>query len=57
VANTNYIVNYDIDSYTGSAFQLGDIYITDKATNGFKIYLNGIADNVVINWAINGFNV
>ena len=57
VANTNYIVNYDIASYTGSALQLGDIYIADKATNGFKIYLNGIADNVVINWAINGFNV
>lgn len=47
---TNYLVDLEVVSYTGAAQQIGCISVSNKSTAGFRINLNGTADNVVVNW-------
>ena len=48
--DSDYAVDLDIVGFTGSGFQLGDVYTSGRLKNGFKINSNGTADNIVINW-------
>jgi hypothetical protein len=50
--DTNYAVNLDIISVSGSGFQRGEVYPMDRNVNGFKIYYNGVADDLLIRWEI-----
>ncbi len=55
--DNNYSVDLDVVSFTGSGFQLGDIYTSGRLTNGFRINSNGTADNIVINWTARKLNL
>jgi hypothetical protein len=48
----DYAVSLDLISITGSGFQKGEIYPMDRNVNGFKIYYNGVADDLLIRWEI-----
>jgi len=48
--DSSYAVDLDIVSYDGSGFQLGRIYADERAANGFKIYTDGMADNIQVRW-------
>jgi hypothetical protein len=48
--DSEYIISLDMLDSAGSGFQKGDMYAGDRNINGFKIYYNGIADNVSIKW-------
>lgn len=50
-ASVNYSVEYEIESNTGN---VGDIHITDKAVNGFKIAFDGSATSVTLKLTIKG---
>ena len=57
MVNSDYVVTFDIESYSGSEFQLGHISAVDKTTNGFKIYVNGMVDNVQVRWYVSKLNL
>lgn len=48
--NSNYIINLAISSYSGSTFQMGQFYITNKTKSGFRINFSGTADKVILTW-------
>ncbi|MDO5116012.1 MAG: hypothetical protein Q4D58_07960 [Synergistaceae bacterium] len=48
--NTDYAIDVDIMDFTGCGFQLGYVYASDRAANGFKLCLNGVADDVKCRW-------
>jgi hypothetical protein len=48
--DNEYIINLDVLDVAGSGFQKGDIYAGDRNINGFKIYYNGVVDNLKIRW-------
>ena len=48
----DYAVSLDIVNITGSGYQRGEIYPMDRNVNGFKIYYNGVADDLTIRWEI-----
>jgi hypothetical protein len=48
--DSSYAVDLDIVSYDGSGFLLGRIYADERAANGFKIYTDGMADNIQVRW-------
>lgn len=48
--DANYLVDLEIVSHSGAAQQLGRLTVSNKTTTGFRINLNGTADNVVVNW-------
>lgn len=50
--NTNYLVQPEVVSYEGGG--VGDIEITDKLLNGFKIEYTGAAKTVVLDLHISG---
>lgn len=50
--NTNYLVQPEVVSYSGGG--VGDIEITDKLLNGFKIAFTGAAKQVVLDLHISG---
>lgn len=50
--NAEYAIDLDLISIDGSGYQRGDIYPMDRNINGFKIYYNGVADNLQIRWTI-----
>lgn len=50
--NTNYLVQPEVVSYSGGG--VGDIEITDKLLNGFKIAHTGAAKTVVLDLHISG---
>lgn len=50
--DANYAITLDIISIDGSGFQRGEVYPMDRNTNGFKIYYNGVADDLLIRWEI-----
>jgi hypothetical protein len=50
--DTGYAINLDLISITGSSFQRGEVYPMDRNVNGFKIYYNGVADDLTIRWEI-----
>lgn len=45
--DNKYFVDLEIVSYKGI---LGDVFVTGKQTNGFNIYSNGLADQIVVNY-------
>ena len=47
-----YGVILEVQSYVGSAWQLGDVYAADKTVNGFKIKTNGACDRLVVRWTL-----
>lgn len=47
---TGYLVDLEVVSHSGAAQQLGRLTVSNKTTTGFRINLNGTADNVVVNW-------
>jgi hypothetical protein len=49
--NPDYIVRTEIVSSTG---EVGDIIISDKAINGFKIAFTGSATQVIIKYHLSG---
>ena len=49
--NTNYIVDYEIEDSNGN---VGEIEITDKALNGFKVAFTGSATSVTVTLKIMG---
>jgi hypothetical protein len=50
--DAGYAVSLDIISVSGSGFQRGEVYPMDRNINGFKIYYNGVADDLLIRWEI-----
>lgn len=50
--NNDYTVDVQVNSVTGGA--VGDFYITDKLTNGFKLEYTGSATSVVVALHIRG---
>ena len=48
--NADYAIDIDIMDFTGCGFQLGYVYTADRAANGFKLCLNGVADDVRCRW-------
>jgi hypothetical protein len=50
--DAGYAVSLDIISVSGSGFQRGEVYPMDRNVNGFKIYYNGVADDLLIRWEI-----
>jgi hypothetical protein len=52
LVNSEYAIDLDLMSIDGSGYQRGDIYPMDRNVNGFKIYYNGVADNLQIRWTI-----
>lgn len=42
----------EVEDFAGSSFQLGYVYVGDKASNGFSIYMSGAADSVQIRWTV-----
>jgi len=50
--DADYAISLDVISMTGSEFQRGDIYPMDRNVNGFKIYFNGEADDILVRWEI-----
>jgi len=50
--DANYAIALDIISIDGSGFQRGEVYPMDRNVNGFKIYYNGVADDLLIRWEI-----
>lgn len=52
LVNAEYAIDLDLISIDGSGYQRGDIYPMDRNVNGFKIYYNGVADNLQIRWTV-----
>lgn len=50
-------VDLEVESFDGSAFELGYVYSENKAENGFDVYYNGVADNVQIRWTARKLNM
>jgi hypothetical protein len=50
--DNEYAIRLDLISITGSGFQRGEVYPMDRNVNGFKIYYNGVADDLIIRWEI-----
>jgi hypothetical protein len=57
MTNTNYAISVDVISMEGSDLQRGQVYPGDRNVNGFKIYYNGIGDNLQIRWHISNPNL
>ena len=51
--DTDYAINLDLVSISGSAsYQRGEVYPMDRNVNGFKIYFDGVADDLTIRWEL-----
>lgn len=48
--DTDYDVTLDVVDYVGSGFQQGNIYVAERAKNGFKIYTNGAVDSMRVRY-------
>lgn len=44
--DNSYMVDVEAISYSGGIHQLGQLFVTDKLTNGFKLMTTGTADNI-----------
>jgi len=55
--DTNYAIDLDVYDFTGGGFQLGYVYADERQSNGFKICLNGTADNVKVRWTAKKFSL
>lgn len=52
VLDSDYEVDLEVESFRGSGFQLGYVYAGSKAANGFSVYYNGTADQIVVRWTV-----
>lgn len=50
--DTKYMVSLDVLEYEGGGFQEGHIYVGDRASNGFKIFMNGTIDSARVRWTV-----
>lgn len=50
--DADYSVSLEVVDFTGGGFQEGDVYVGDRAANGFKIYMNGTIDKVKVRWIV-----
>jgi ribosomal protein L30E len=50
--NADYAVSLEVQSYSGSMWELGDVYAKDKTVNGFKIATNGACDRLIVRWLV-----
>lgn len=48
--DADYGVFLEVVNRNGAAWDIGDIYVKDKAKNGFKIVTNGVASPLEIRW-------
>jgi hypothetical protein len=55
--DADYNISVDVISMDGYSFQRGLIYAGDRNVNGFKIYYNGVGDNLKIRWEISKPNL
>lgn len=53
----DYTIKLDMVSMDGSDMQRGLVYAGDRNVNGFKIFYNGIGDNLNIRWEISKPNL
>jgi hypothetical protein len=49
---SDYGVLLEASAYTGSLWEIGDVYAKDKTKNGFKIATNGVCDRTLVRWTI-----
>ncbi len=52
VLDGDYNVDLDVESFEGSGFQMGYVYVADRLRNGFKICMNGTADTILVRWTM-----
>jgi len=57
VLGNDYSVDLDVIDFDGGGYQLGYIYADERASNGFKVCANGMADNIEIRWTIRKLNL
>jgi hypothetical protein len=50
--HADYAVKPDIVSADGSDVRRGPVYAADRNVNGFKVFYNGVEDNLAIRWEI-----
>ena len=50
MADTNYTVVPEVDSFIGNPAQMGNLTITNKTVNGFSIASDGAADAIAVRW-------
>jgi hypothetical protein len=55
--DSDYIIKIDVVSMDGSDIQRGLVYAGDRNVNGFKIFYNGVGDNLNIRWEISKPNL
>jgi hypothetical protein len=50
--DADYTIKLDIVSMDGSDMRRGLVYAADRNVNGFKVFYNGVGDNLSIRWEI-----
>jgi len=53
----DYVINLEVESFVGSSFQLGYVYVGNKANNGFSIYINGAVDTIKVRWSAQNYSL
>ena len=48
----DYAVTLEVESAAGGLDAVGVLQVTEKSNNGFKIAMNGSADDVKIRWTL-----
>ena len=57
ILDSKYVVDLDVVSFGGSRLGTGDIYVADRLQNGFKIFTNGIIDNIFVRWSVRKLDI
>jgi hypothetical protein len=55
--DADYAIKLDVVSIDGSDMQRGLVYAGDRNVNGFKIFYNGVGDNLNIRWELSKPNL
>jgi hypothetical protein len=55
--DADYMIKLDVVGMDGSDIQRGLVYAGDRNVNGFKIFYNGVGDNLAIRWEISKPNL
>lgn len=50
IGDSEYAVYLDVLDFKGGYDQSHTVYVRDKATNGFKVYVDGSIDSVTVRW-------
>ncbi|WP_027178193.1 hypothetical protein [Maridesulfovibrio bastinii] len=54
--DATYQVDVEVISYEGSREQVGEVFVADRLSNGFKLYLAGAADRVEVRYTVSRLN-